>query len=69
MLVCRPSALPVRGKLQNLFGHDATRTPSVEFFLRKPGLSEEAARFDSEGIEHHVGKETLNAIQRVRTEG
>ena len=41
----------------------------VELFLRKLGVSKEAARIDSEGIEHHVGKETLDAMQRVLTEG
>ena len=33
------------------------------------GVSEEAARIDSEGIEHHVGKETLDAMRRVLANG
>jgi len=41
----------------------------VEQFLRKLGVSEQAAKTDSEGIEHHVGKETLAAMQRVLTQG
>lgn len=41
----------------------------VEQFLRKLGVSEQAARVDSEGIEHHVGKETLAAMQRVLSQG
>lgn len=38
-------------------------------FLRKLGVSEQAAKNDSEGIEHHVGKETLAAMKRVLEEG
>lgn len=41
----------------------------VQRFLRKLGVSEQAAKIDSEGIEHHVGKETLAAMQRVLEEG
>jgi len=41
----------------------------VEQFLRKLGVSEQAARVDSEGIEHHVGKETLAAMKRVLAHG
>jgi DtxR family manganese transport transcriptional regulator len=41
----------------------------VERFLRKLGVSEQAAKNDSEGIEHHVGKETLAAMERVLREG
>jgi DtxR family manganese transport transcriptional regulator len=41
----------------------------VEQFLRKLGVSEENARIDSEGIEHHVGEETLRAMQRVLERG
>jgi DtxR family manganese transport transcriptional regulator len=33
-------------------------------FLRLLGVSEEAAQSDAEGIEHHVGKETLAAFVR-----
>jgi DtxR family manganese transport transcriptional regulator len=29
------------------------------------GVNEEQARIDAEGIEHHVGKETLEAFQRL----
>ena len=41
----------------------------VKRFLLKLGISEEAARIDSEGIEHHVGKETLDAMQRILDQG
>lgn len=33
-------------------------------FLRALGVSEEAAQVDAEGIEHHVGPETLEAFER-----
>lgn len=36
----------------------------VETFLRALGVSEEAARSDAEGIEHHVSAETLDAFER-----
>ena len=36
----------------------------VEGFLLALGVSEETARIDSEGIEHHVSDETLKAMAR-----
>ncbi len=36
----------------------------VERFLLALGISEETARIDSEGIEHHVSEETLRAMAR-----
>lgn len=36
----------------------------VEGFLLTLGVSEETARIDSEGIEHHVSDETLRAMAR-----
>ena len=36
----------------------------VEAFLLALGVSEETARIDSEGIEHHVSPETLAAMRR-----
>jgi DtxR family manganese transport transcriptional regulator len=38
-------------------------------FLRSVGVSEEAARRDAEGIEHHVGDETLAAFERLTRAG
>ena len=35
----------------------------VEAFLRKLGVSPDAARNDAEGIEHHVSAETLRAFE------
>ena len=39
----------------------------VEGFLLALGVSEETARIDSEGIEHHVSGETLKAMARYLT--
>ncbi|WP_099864922.1 manganese-binding transcriptional regulator MntR [Pararhizobium haloflavum] len=36
----------------------------VESFLRALGIGEESARIDSEGIEHHVSDETLEAFRK-----
>ena len=41
----------------------------VEAFLKRLGVSDRAAAMDSEGIEHHVSKETLDAMQRVLDRG
>jgi DtxR family transcriptional regulator, manganese transport regulator len=41
-----------------------TRHQSVVAFLRSLGVSERAAEMDAEGIEHHVGAETLAAFKR-----
>lgn len=38
-------------------------------FLEKLGVSPQAAAIDSEGIEHHVGKETLKAMQNILDNG
>jgi len=37
-------------------------------FLRCIGVSEDVAKIDSEGVEHHVSGETLDAFQRIITE-
>lgn len=34
-------------------------------FLLSIGVSEETAKIDSEGVEHHVSQETLNAFKRI----
>jgi DtxR family manganese transport transcriptional regulator len=39
----------------------------VEDFLLALGVSEDVARIDSEGIEHHVSEETLKAMARFVT--
>ena len=63
----QPIELTAKGK--RLAKKARYRHETVELFLRKLGVSEEAARIDSEGIEHHVGKETLDAMKRILTEG
>ena len=40
------------------------RHQTVEAFLRALGVSEDTARIDAEGIEHHVSDETLEAFKR-----
>lgn len=41
----------------------------VKHFLRRLGVSEATAAVDSEGIEHHVSDETLQAMQRALRDG
>lgn len=41
----------------------------VKAFLKRLGVSDRAAAVDSEGIEHHVGAETLAAMKRVLEKG
>ncbi|TWU18641.1 manganese-binding transcriptional regulator MntR [Allorhodopirellula heiligendammensis] len=41
----------------------------VKSFLRKLGVSEQTAAIDSEGIEHHVSKQTLAAMKRILKNG
>ena len=40
----------------------------VESFLLKLGVSESSAAADAEGIEHHLGEETLKAMRRFLEE-
>ena len=40
------------------------RHQTVESFLLALGVPEEAARRDAEGIEHHLGEESLKAMNR-----
>lgn len=41
----------------------------VKSFLEAIGVSAQTAAFDSEGIEHHVSKETLRAMKRILKNG
>ena len=43
------------------------RHRTVERFLLALGVSAETARIDSEGIEHHVSRETLSAMAKFLT--
>jgi DtxR family manganese transport transcriptional regulator len=45
--------------------HARRRQQLVEDFLKAIGVSEERARIDAEGIEHHVSEETLAAFERL----
>jgi len=45
--------------------HSRARHDIVYRFLLAIGVGEEAARRDSEGVEHHVSDETLNAFERI----
>jgi DtxR family transcriptional regulator, manganese transport regulator len=50
---------------RELAEHARRRHQLVEDFLKAIGVSEERARIDAEGIEHHVSDETLAAFQRL----
>ena len=54
--------LTERGKALALHARDRHRL--VQDFLIALGVSAEAAELDAEGIEHHVGRETLEAFRR-----
>ena len=63
----QPIELTAAGK--RLASQSRRRHTVVQAFLRKLGVSEQAAAIDSEGIEHHVSKETLDAMKRVLENG
>ncbi len=50
---------------QSLAGNVRRRHEIVLAFLRSLGISDSAARADTEGIEHHVSDETLLALERA----
>ena len=49
---------------RKLAERSSERHAAVVAFLRALGISDEAAEVDAEGIEHHVGPETLAAFER-----
>ena len=55
--------LTIRG--QKLARDSKKRHRIVYSFLRKIGISKKTATLDSEGIEHHVSQETLNALKKI----
>ena len=55
--------LTIRG--QKLARDSKKRHKIVYNFLRKIGISKKTATLDSEGIEHHVSQETLNALKKI----
>ena len=58
------ASLVAYNALNDLFGVDALASSLGISFLLALGVSEETARIDSEGIEHHVSEETLRAMAR-----
>lgn len=59
----RPLELTTKGK--RLAARCRERHKVVLEFLMAIGVSESSAVADSEGIEHHVSSETLNAMKRI----
>lgn len=49
---------------EQLATENRARHQVVESFLIALGVSEETARYDAEGIEHHVSEETLDIFRR-----
>ena len=53
------------GKGKALADSSRARHDTVFRFLLAIGVSEETAKHDSEGVEHHVSDETLAAFERI----
>ena len=58
-----PISLTSKGR--RLARESQRRHDLVLGFLRAIGVSEETARIDAEGIEHHVSKETLRCFRKL----
>jgi len=58
-----PLELTKRGR--QLAAHSRRRHETVFRFLRAIGVSEQTAAIDTEGIEHHVSRQTLDCFQRI----
>ena len=63
----QPIELTAAGK--RLATASRKRHEIVKAFLEAMGVSAETAAIDSEGIEHHVSKETLGAMKRILENG
>lgn len=63
----QPISLTAKGK--RLADRSHQRHEIVKAFLKRLGISDRTAEIDSEGMEHHVSKETLDAMQRVLADG
>ena len=63
----QPVELTAAGK--RLATASRKRHETVRAFLELIGVSGTTAAIDSEGIEHHVSKETLRAMKRILEEG
>jgi DtxR family manganese transport transcriptional regulator len=61
-------AIFLTGAGRALAEHCRRRHRTVYRFLRLLGVSDETARIDAEGIEHHVSDETLTAFARLLRE-
>ena len=62
----RPIRLTAKG--ERLAAQSRRRHEIVFTFLRALGVPEEEATRDAEGIEHHVGKRTLQCMRRIAEE-
>ncbi len=63
----QPIALTAKGN--RLASQAKKRHKIVTAFLKRIGVGDRAAEIDSEGMEHHVSKETLDAMKRVLADG
>ncbi|MCA9134207.1 MAG: manganese-binding transcriptional regulator MntR [Planctomycetales bacterium] len=63
----RPIELTAAGR--RLASQSRKRHDIVEAFLRRIGVSPQTAAVDTEGIEHHVSKETLGAMKKILEDG
>ncbi|MFG0264846.1 MAG: manganese-binding transcriptional regulator MntR [Rhodopirellula sp. JB055] len=63
----QPISLTPRGK--RMATKARNRHEIVQSFLLRLGVSETTAAVDSEGMEHHVSDETLQAMKRILREG
>ena len=62
----KPVTLTRRGR--DLARRSAKRHQTVYRFLRSIGVSETTAAIDTEGIEHHVSRETLERLAAITAE-
>lgn len=63
----QPISLTASG--QRLAAQSQARHEVVRAFLKRIGVSDLTAEIDSEGMEHHVSKETLQAMRRILQDG
>lgn len=66
LVISRPyRSIFLTGEGQRLADHARWRHGIVVRFLKAVGVSDETAEIDAEGLEHHVSKETLAALERL----
>ena len=63
----QPISLTAKGR--RLAARSQQRHEIVKAFLKRLGVSDLTADVDSEGMEHHVSNETLEAMKRALSEG